>query len=69
MATRNNLVENNISENEKFRAGLAESEKELILLREENCRLKGIVKANFLRTRLNTIQSNHARNANKTKIK
>jgi len=41
MATRNNLVENNISENEKFRAGLAESEKELILLREENCRLKG----------------------------
>jgi len=40
MATRNNLIENHISESEKFRTGLSENEKEIILLREENCRLK-----------------------------
>jgi len=40
MATRNKLVENYIEETKNFRTGLAESEKEVILLREENCRLK-----------------------------
>ena len=41
IATRNTLVENYNGQMEKLRALLVEQEKELIVLREENNRLKG----------------------------
>ena len=41
IATRNTLVENYNGQMEKLRALLVEQEKELIVLREENTRLKG----------------------------
>lgn len=41
IATRNTLIEDHNSQTENFRARLVEAEKEIILLREENNRLKG----------------------------